>query len=78
MLTYKQLNEICENLQGTCEDLETAVQAAGLEYDYLTSAEFQEIDSCVVHCECCGWWVDAGEVDENGYCDDCQEENDDE
>lgn len=76
MLTCKQLNDICDELQGTCKSLEEALEAIGLEYDSLTIAELQEIDNCVACCDSCGWWVEAGEVDENGYCDDCQEQDD--
>lgn len=31
----------------------------------------------VDECNSCGWWVDPTECDENGECEECQMENDD-
>lgn len=74
MLTQKELNDICEAIEGTCRDLETVVEElTSRDFDDLTVSELQEIDNCVVCCETCGWWVDAGEVDEDGNCEDCQD-----
>lgn len=76
MLTCKQLNDICDELQGSCKMLEDVVTSIGLDYDDLTVAELQEIDNCVACCDSCGWWFGAEEVDGYGCCDDCQEEDD--
>lgn len=74
MLTHNELNAICEAIEGTCRDLETVVEElTSRDFDDLTVGELQEIDNCVVCCETCGWWVDAGGVDEDGNCEDCQD-----
>lgn len=74
MLTHNELNAICSDLEGTCKNLEDVVlEATGRELEDLTIGELQEIDNCVLCCDTCGWWVDAGCVDENGNCDDCQD-----
>lgn len=32
------------------------------------------LDSQVMCCTTCDWWVEAGEVDEAGACSDCQQD----
>ena len=77
MLTPKELNDICGELEGTCKNLEDVVLAVtGRDMDDLTVGECREIDNCILCCDTCGWWVDAGEVDENGNCEDCQDNDD--
>lgn len=74
MLTHKELNDICSDLEGTCKNIEDVVlEATGRELDDLTIGELQEIDNCVMCCETCGWWFSTGEVDEDGNCEDCQD-----
>lgn len=77
MLTCKQLNDICDELQGSCKMLEDVVTNMGLDYDDLTVAELQEIDNCVACCECCGWWFEPCELDGWGNCEGCSDEDED-
>ena len=56
-----------DELLGTCKSL----------YDVVKNGEDDNIEFCrqiddiVARCNTCGWWVEAGEVDENGDCEGC-------
>jgi hypothetical protein len=32
----------------------------------------QHLDELALMCECCSWWVEPHELDEEGDCEDCQ------
>lgn len=60
--------EAADHLLGTCEAL------------YVHFEEYQDdetfcatLDEHVRCCETCDWWVEAGDVDEDGNCEDCAE-----
>lgn len=60
---------VAEVLNGSCIGLSAAATRAER-----ASPEFCDaLDELVRECECCNWWVETYEVDENGHCSDCQD-----
>lgn len=66
-----RINEVAENLEGTCRDLsDFATEAEQESQDFL-----EELDSLVLLCNGCGWWSEVSEFAEvNGeeFCGDCR------
>lgn len=78
-LTEEQMIEIGDDYLGTCGTVGAAPYADvysekwGFEVtdDMISEAlTFCEVEECMQ----CGWYVEVYEMDENGYCDNCQEE----
>lgn len=61
----KKIEDLADRLIGSCESLDL---------DDLTMDEAFELDDLARCCEGCGWWVEAFEIDDNGNCTDCVEE----
>jgi hypothetical protein len=80
-LTTAQLEEVAGMLEGTCREIETALDLAGLEscdFD-VTDIEDQLLDVSLERCKGCDWWMEPSELvdDENeqaGFCEQCREE----
>jgi hypothetical protein len=70
VLTIKQIQDIEARLVGSCADFKD-VLPEGISEDDLTHEDLIEIDQRIALCEECGWWVDAGEINEEGKCEDC-------
>lgn len=76
-----KMREVAEYLRGTCKSLEDGLQtefgedADAMDFDIEL---LRELDDAVMNCESCNWWVETGEIDDDGNCTDCQVENDDE
>lgn len=64
----QKIVEIAENLLGSCDSFDP------LPYSLEELRVLDDITQC---CNQCGWWVEPAEIDE-GICEDCQEENEEE
>lgn len=67
------IDYIIETLLGTTNDLDSYLleyKNEGFDVDYLLTS----IDHNIWKCEGCGWWVDVGETNDEGYCEDCQDD----
>lgn len=77
--TSEQLNELVSALQGTCDELNSAInELFGDDYsdDDLTEDDHNFIDNEIFHCDDCGWWyevVEQSEVEDEKVCNDCNE-----
>jgi hypothetical protein len=69
ILLEDRAHEVAESILGTCDGLDQ--HATEEERD---SREFSAaLDDRVALCECCGWWVEADEVDRDGCCEECSD-----
>ena len=70
-------DEIVDYLEGTCLSLDQALVDHGVTH-LLDQMHFLDyLDSHISNCECCGWWVESGEIEDiNGtaMCRDCAQE----
>lgn len=65
----KRAEDVAGRLNGTCD---------GLTDDELEDQEMLlELDNLIWMCECCGWWVEVHETNDNGICEDCRDEEED-
>lgn len=77
-LTDKQVREIADELIGTCKEIDEPLKELGLTFDELMIEDCMALDEIVLCCdEGCGWWFDAGEVNDEGICEECQEDRED-
>ena len=62
------IQEQIEELQGTCDTLDTEMWSI---------EELQELDNVIFQCATCGWWCDIGDQGETDdgemHCTDCCE-----
>src|SRR5438270_431144 len=86
ILTNDQINELCEDLRGTCKNEDEALSQVtgvppGTTWDSLKHSDYQEIDQQIFRCEKCDWWCGADEesqvenLDGQRICDDCEGED---
>lgn len=69
---------ICEQLLGSCESLERALELENLDFYNLTKAEYAIIDDTIAKCETCDWWCEPYEIeptDHGNECADCRNAN---
>ena len=66
--------EAADALLGTCQSL-SSVCTQGEDDDLKWCEDF---DERITNCDCCGWWVEASEVDGDNNCEQCAEEQLDE
>lgn len=71
MLTKSErVQEVADELIGSAQDLNDVLSDEEQnDTDFL-----KELDEHVYQCDQCGWWVERNEVNGDGYCSDCQEE----
>ena len=62
MLNEKFLEGIVEDLMGSCQSLEDALDKHYMELDDLSMKDLEYIDDAIFVCDCCGWWYDLGEI----------------
>ena len=62
MLNDMVINEIIDDLQGTCPGIGEVLIEYELELDDLDSKDFEAIDDAIFNCACCGWWYDLAEI----------------
>lgn len=73
-----KIKDIIDNLQGTCNTLQSACKEIGIEECDLTEDDLLEIDNEIFLCDECGWWYEIIEVIETGItqiCSDCFNDN---
>lgn len=68
MVDTKKMDEIINDLRGTCADLD-------LDVDELTTEECLYLDQYITRCDICSWWYDCDEMSENDgeICNECAE-----
>ena len=73
-----KLAEVIEYLRGSCRSVaeaEFAFDMEGLE----DATDFcQALDDELFMCEGCGWWCERSEEREQGKCEDCREQEEEE
>jgi len=76
-LSDTTVEEIRYYLLGTCNAVEAAMNAFDLEGDDVRDEiEDRLLDGNGIQvCETCGWWVEVGEMDEDGNCYQCSTED---
>lgn len=75
------IQKVIDHLQGTCtESIETALETLypGMEESDLSGEDHDDIANQIFNCEACGWWCEAHEQTDGGYCEDCKEAEDSE
>jgi hypothetical protein len=67
--------EVGEALLGSCQSI---ADALGEDEQHLVdNMEFcKALDGTAMLCDCCGWWVEPEEIDDNGDCEQCQGDKD--
>ena len=73
MVSKEKMQEIAEELQGTCKDLDTVLEEHGIDVNSIPQERFQDLDEITEQCEACGWWCEPFEM-ECGICGDCRDE----
>lgn len=72
------IDEIIEDLRGTCKSLDEACHAHSINYDDLTMADHQKIDGEIFECNRCNWWCTIDEQSEKFedelVCTDCEDD----
>ena len=64
-----------DQLLGTCQDPHGSEEWE----QYKNDPEFcARLDSKVMRCDSCGWWAESHEIDDNGNCKGCSEQDEDE
>lgn len=64
--------ELANNLLGTCMSLQEAMENQEL---IDSDIDFDVLDEEVRVCDWCGWWHESCEIDENGSCPSCRNED---
>ena len=71
--TIKIIKEIGEELQGTCNNIDSVFEEHGLDIESTPQALLRELDEITMECQTCGWWCEPFEL-ANGNCYDCAED----
>ena len=68
------VQNIIDDLRGTCQELNTVCEKYGTSEDDLTEEELIKIDESIFCCSYCGWWLSFDEESlEDWVCKDCYE-----
>ncbi len=71
MTDMVRVHAVADDLRGSARNLsDFATPEECRDTDFLLA-----LDELVLECECCGWWVDADECDDDQHCEDCQRES---
>ena len=78
MIRWDILAEIGDELEGTCNGLESIIERYGFDVseDALESM-LADPQINIERCPGCGWWWSCGEMDDEGYCPDCHSQQGD-
>lgn len=66
------IDEMIENLQGTCKSLSEICELFDVSEDELKPKHYQAIRDEIFKCSTCDWWYEAHEETE-GECESCYE-----
>jgi hypothetical protein len=75
-LTDQQLDELANDLLGTADSIDTALERIGLDpadFDMI-DVEDALIDWGTERCIYCGWWMESCALNEDGVCEECVED----
>ena len=74
------IQELIDHLQGTCKSLQEGLNDLYPEMDVsdLTEKDNEEIDNQIFNCDTCNWWCEACEQDEDGNCENCSTQQEEE
>jgi hypothetical protein len=70
------IDEIASYLEGTCKDI-SDVLPEGIKLDDLTQDQLFELDSKVLLCDVCGWWMAPEDFYEGNTCQECHDDGQD-
>ena len=65
------IEDVIQDLMGTCQSLEVVLAEKGLEPETLTEAQTAQLDEGVACCDLCSWWDESCNMNEDGICEDC-------
>lgn len=72
------LQRIAEDLQGTCQSIDTALEWYELYQDDMDLGDWIVLEEMVMLCDTCGWWFETGEMEESNtgemICRHCKED----
>lgn len=77
-LTKHELNSLVADLQGTCKSIEEGLTSIGLDNDQYDAADVEGDIEDIERCCTCSWWFEPCEMKDNGECESCNPEEDDE
>lgn len=66
---------VAEFLQGTSKSLEDGLESEFGEGADVTDFDIEllrTLDDITMQCECCNWWCETSELDDDQVCDDCR------
>jgi hypothetical protein len=63
-----------DELLGTCKHIEMMEEYEGAIWD---QAFGDELDAHVMLCSACEWWCETGDLNDEGECSDCADDEDD-
>lgn len=77
----KLADAVGDALLGSCADIDQVLADTFNDPD-ATIMDFEpsllhRVEEITVQCECCGWWVESGTVNDNGECEDCADDQED-
>lgn len=72
MTVQDNIDNLADNLLGTCKSLEQACNEAGYSQDDLTVNELSKLNDKVIECTECNWWTDSYDINEEGVCSECR------
>jgi len=73
-MNRERLDEVVDQLIGTCLPLSGVLTEEEMEDRIFLAA----LDERALECECCGWWYEPDELDDDQVCRDCRGGQDDE
>lgn len=78
--TRELADEVGYALLGSCADIDQVLADKFNDPD-ATIVDFEpsllhRIEEIAIQCECCGWWVEGGSVNDNNECEYCVESED--
>lgn len=75
--TIDKINLVAEKLIGTCDNLDSRIAEVfgeGIGAEDMAIELLELLDDVTMECERCGWWCEAGEMNDDQHCCDCSEE----
>lgn len=74
------IHDVIHDLNGTALDLQTVLSDYGRDEEDLSEIDRITLDSEIFCCDCCGWWCETSEQNDNeetgvSICNDCKEDD---
>lgn len=75
-IPYEVIRRIAENLEGSCQSLDAALDRENLTQGSLEQEDRDQLDDMVFCCDGCGWWHgtderDTIEAEDGDFCGSC-------